>query len=149
MATKKINDLERGDHIVICKCLLPIPTYHHGIYNGGSMVIHFTDGKGEAKWESDTTEKQIRITKLKSFSLGAEEIEVIDHPDRLYNLEKTAERANTKRMTGMGEYDVLKNNCQHFVNWCIYDKATCFTDYVGWAVPGFISKNLHKIWPSS
>ncbi len=98
--------MERGDHLVS-----PRTGYsHHGLYLGKDKVIHysgFSDGRHKGA---------IAITSLEEFCQG-EGFSIQAYPFRLYNHEESAKRA----LSRLGEdwYDILLNNCEHFVCWCI------------------------------
>ncbi len=94
-----------GDHLVS-----PRTAYnHHGIYTG-EQVIHYSGfSKGMSKG-------QISKTSLEEFSQG-NTISVELHSKRKYGPEESIKRAS--RRLGEDWYDVLLNNCEHFVTWCI------------------------------
>lgn len=98
--------MERGDHLVS-----PRTGYsHHGLYLGRNQVIHYT-GFSEGRHKGE-----IAITSLDEFCQG-EGFTIQTYPFRLYNHEESAQRA----LSRLGEdwYDILLNNCEHFVTWCI------------------------------
>lgn len=98
--------MKPGDHLVT-----PRTGYtHHGLYLGHNEVIHYS---GLA---SDMSSGPIEITTLDNFSQG-KEIIVDTHLIRVYNHQESIERALSR--LGEDEYDVLYNNCEHFVYWCI------------------------------
>jgi hypothetical protein len=95
-----------GDHLVT-----PRTGYtHHGIYIGNEQVIHYS---GFANGQSTGT---ICITSVKAFANG-HDVSVQKHFFRFYNDEESVERAHSR--LGEDWYNVLINNCEHFVNWCI------------------------------
>lgn len=98
--------MERGDHLIS-----PRTGYsHHGLYLGRNKVIHYT-GFSHGRHKG-----VIAITSLAEFCQG-ESFTVQIYPFRLYSHEESAQRA----LTRLGEdwYDILLNNCEHFVTWCI------------------------------
>ena len=83
---------------------------HHGVYIGGSDVIHYSglaDGLNAGPVEKTT---------LDNFSAGYR-FKVKEHPDPKFNSREIVTRAKSR----LGEelYSLLNNNCEHFVNWCI------------------------------
>lgn len=98
--------MERGDHLIS-----PRMGYsHHGLYLGRNQVIHYTgfsDGRHKGT---------IAITTLEEFCQG-EGFTLQTYPFRLYSHEESAQRA----LSRLGEdwYDILLNNCEHFITWCI------------------------------
>lgn len=98
--------MQRGDHLIS-----PRTGYsHHGLYLGKNLVIHYTGfSNGRHKGE-------IAITSLDEFCQG-EGFTVQAYPCRLYSPDESAQRA----LSRLGEdwYDILLNNCEHFVSWCI------------------------------
>lgn len=98
--------MQRGDHLIS-----PRTGYsHHGLYLGRNKVIHYTGfSNGRHKGE-------IAITSLEEFCQG-EGFTIQGYPFRLYDHEESAKRA----LSRLGEdwYDILLNNCEHFITWCI------------------------------
>lgn len=98
--------MERGDHLISPR----IGYSHHGLYLGRNQVIHysgFSDGRHKGT---------IAITTLEEFCQG-EGFTIQTYPFRLYDHEESAKRA----LSRLGEdwYDILLNNCEHFITWCI------------------------------
>lgn len=95
-----------GDHLVT-----PRTGYtHHGLYIGNGEVIHYS---GFANGQARGT---ICTTSVKAFANG-HGVSVQEHFFRFYNDEESVERAHNR--LGEDWYNVLINNCEHFVNWCI------------------------------
>ena len=85
---------------------------HHGIYIGNKEVIHYAglaDGINSAPVEKTTISK---------FSDG-NKYNIIEHPHSKFTKEEIVKRAYSR--LGEDSYHLLGNNCEHFVNWCIYD----------------------------
>lgn len=98
--------MQRGDHLVS-----PRSGYsHHGLYLGKDKVIHYTG------FSSGRHQGKIAITTLEEFCAG-EGFSIQTYPFRMYTPEESAKRA----LSRLGEdwYDMLLNNCEHFVSWCI------------------------------
>jgi len=97
-----------GDHLIT-----PRTGYtHHGIYIGNGEVIHYS---GFANGQSTGT---ICITTVQAFANG-HDVSVREHFFRCYDATESVERAYSR--LGEDWYNVLINNCEHFVNWCIND----------------------------
>ena len=99
--------IEIGDHLVSPRCGYT----HHGLYVGNGNVIHYG---GYSKIKSDGV---IMITSLADFSQD-NSVRVRQHISRVFSHEESVERAQTR--LGEDWYNVLLNNCEHFVTWCIY-----------------------------
>ena len=98
--------MKPGDHLVT-----PRTGYtHHGLYIGHDDVIHYS---GLA---NDMSSGPIEITTLDKFSQG-KGVTVDTHLVRIFTHQESIERAFSR--LGEDEYDVLHNNCEHFVYWCI------------------------------
>lgn len=98
--------MEIGDHLVTIR----LGYTHHGLYIGGGEVIHYS---GLA---DDLSSGRVEVIGLESFS-GDQLTTVIPHPFAVYGITERIERARSR--LGEDSYNVLTNNCEHFVNWCI------------------------------
>ena len=97
--------MQVGDHLVT-----PRTGYtHHGLYIGNQEVIHY-----EGKFGSDSG--RIAKVTLAEFCEGAS-CRVRDYPLRVYGRKESVERANQR--LGEARYNILFNNCEQFVAWCI------------------------------
>lgn len=96
----------RGDHLVSPR----LGYEHHGLYIGHDLVVHYG---GLVQGFNKGT---ICIAGLDEFAQGSG-IRVQSHPLRVYDAEDSINRA----LSRLGEdwYNVLVNNCEHFVMWCI------------------------------
>jgi hypothetical protein len=94
-----------GDHLVVDQGGYK----HHGIYVGGKDVIHYT-GVGSKLGG------MIDITTVEQFSDG-KLVKVVEHWPRVYDAAESVYRANSR--IGENRYNLLWNNCEHFVLWCI------------------------------
>ena len=99
--------IEIGDHLVSPRCGYT----HHGIYIGDGNVIHYG---GYAKTKSHGV---IVIASLQEFS-DSNPVRIRFHGSRMYSHEESVQRAYTR--LGEDWYNVLLNNCEHFVYWCIF-----------------------------
>ena len=97
--------MQVGDHLVT-----PRTGYtHHGLYIGNQEVIHY-----EGKFGSDSG--RIAKVTLAEFCEGASCC-VRDYPLRVYGRKESIERACQR--LGECDYNVVFNNCEQFVAWCI------------------------------
>lgn len=100
------TELIAGDHVwVDCGAYK-----HHGIATGPKTIIHYLGKKGVY------VDGNIAETGLTKFSDGAP-IRVRRHPKRLHD--RTASVARARERLGETKYNLLFNNCEHFVQWCI------------------------------
>ena len=97
--------MQVGDHLVT-----PRTGYtHHGLYIGNQEVIHY-----EGKFGSNSG--RIAKVTLTEFCEGSS-CRVRDYPLRVYGRKESVERANQR--LGEARYNILFNNCEQFVAWCI------------------------------
>ncbi len=98
--------MKTGDHLVT-----PRAGYtHHGLYIGNGKVIHYSGcANGFSRGE-------ISITSIDKFANGRK-VSVKKHVMRTYSEDESVDRAYQR--IGEDWYDVLFNNCEHFVTWCI------------------------------
>lgn len=89
-----------GQHLVVERSCFS----HHGIYVGYGQVIE------------NLLEQGIVAVPLQTFADGAP-IKVRNHPFPKYSAHEAVRRAYSR--IGEKSYDLLTNNCEHFVNWCI------------------------------
>ena len=83
---------------------------HHGIYVGRGMVVHYA---GLSRFLHSGPVEEVTLAR---FSMGRE-VWVIGHCESAYPPHEIVLRARSR--LGEKSYDVLKNNCEHFCNWCI------------------------------
>ena len=81
---------------------------HHGIYAGKGRVIHYA---GLLRYRRGRIEE----VSLEDFT-GNKPIHVGPAPDELRGRDIVL-RARSR--LGESRYDLLKNNCEHFCNWCL------------------------------
>jgi len=104
------RQLKAGDHLVTKR----LGYTHHGIYLGRGKVIHYS---GLA---NGLSAGPVEITSLDNFSQGKHTY-VRSHGNRVFCRKQTIKRARS-RLTE-DKYNLLTNNCEHFIHWCIYGKA--------------------------
>jgi hypothetical protein len=84
--------------------------WHHGLYIGSGLVIHYSGFANEIKTGT------IEIARLEEFADG-NDIEVVPHYKRPHTRSESVDRAYQR--LGEDWYNLVLNNCEHFVNWCI------------------------------
>lgn len=92
--------------------------YHYGIYVDDSKVIQFglPDGPGRP-----AEEVRVLATDVYTFLQGGElEVGVPDREERRKKRSPEETVAIAESRIGNGGYDVLHNNCEHFVNECAF-----------------------------
>ncbi|MFT5706029.1 MAG: hypothetical protein ACI9ES_000300 [Oceanospirillaceae bacterium] len=95
----------KGDHLISPR----VGFEHHGLYIGNGEVIHY------AGFSEVLDKGFIEITSVKDFEQGWGS-KVKNHLFSVYNSNDRVERAYSK--VGENSYNLLSNNCEHFVNWC-------------------------------
>ena len=86
--------------------------FHHGIFISDDEVIHFCSNE---KFSILSNDLEIQATTLAVFA-QENKVEIVEH-DNKYEPCKIAEIAKSK--IGNRDYDIIFNNCEHFVNSCI------------------------------
>lgn len=107
--SKTKSGLQIGDHLLVCRNLYT----HHGLYIGEHRVIHYAglaDGLRKDIVKIDTLEDFIG-------EMGKSGLTICPHPQRQFSAQDSVLRA--KGCLGEDKYNVIFNNCEHFVNWCI------------------------------
>lgn len=105
------KQIKAGDHLITER----LGYTHHGIYLGNNKVIHYSglaDGLRAGP---------VEITDLSTFSQGKRTY-VNHHSNRAFSHRQTVKRARSR--LSEDKYNLLLNNCEHFINWCIYGKAS-------------------------
>ena len=113
-----VRELKPGDHIRFRYKSF----YHHGLYEGNGMVIHFAGPSMEQLVEPGLV--TVRRDTLDDFGAGRN-IEV-----RKYTLAEKLKKYPVSKIlklaaSRLGEkgYDIIYNNCEHFVNACVFGRA--------------------------
>lgn len=98
-------------HLVSPRRFRALTFTHHGIYIGEGRVIHYSG------FSEEMASGPVAETTLYDFSFG-EPIHVLNYPDGAvrYSPEEIIERARSRM--GEDKYDLIRNNCEHFVEWC-------------------------------
>lgn len=112
-----LEKLEIGDHIRVKRPYY----YHHGVYVGDGMVIHFTGEQNDSISEPEKV--LVRKTTIEFFANGT-----IVEKAKLSFLEKRHAKnrkivvEEAEKAVGEGNYDFLHNNCEDFANKVCYNK---------------------------
>jgi hypothetical protein len=98
--------------------------YHHGIYEDDSHVYQFASPKGS---EISPENALIIVTTLDEFLNGGK-VEVRTYTNQELKNKRSndeiIEFAKSKVGTGLGTYNLISNNCEHFSNLCAFGKAS-------------------------
>ena len=100
--------MARGDHIKVSRGAYD----HHGIDVGNGEVIHYS---GEMNAEKKNA--VICSVSKAAFAAGGK-VDIVKHDDKCYSRDETVRRAKKHLGEGLGKYDFLGNNCEHFARWC-------------------------------
>lgn len=98
--------MQAGDHLVTFR----MGYTHHGLYLGNKEVIHY-EGSSLGNLSGRITQ-----VSLDEFCQG-NGCTVRDYPIRIYGRKESVQRAYQR--LGEAQYDVLLNNCEQLVTWCI------------------------------
>ncbi|HEX4152251.1 MAG TPA: lecithin retinol acyltransferase family protein [Steroidobacteraceae bacterium] len=98
------EELVPGTHLIVVRR----GYRHHGVYAGGGRVIHYA---GRIKYPRGLVEE----VSLSEFIDGRRFL-ISRVPD-----ERTGQHTVRRARSRLGErrYDLLRNNCEHFCNWCL------------------------------
>ncbi len=105
-----------GDQIRVNRGLY----FHHGIYVSDDEVIQYASPKGS---EISQETALIISTSLSQFLNGGEvEVRKYDSEElkKVRTKDEIVKFAKSKLGTGLGEYDLINNNCEHFSNYCAF-----------------------------
>ena len=96
--------------------------HHYGIFVSENQVIQF--GLPDDPMRAADQIKVIE-TDIQTFLMGGElEVAVMDREERktMFPPDEIVDRA--RQRLGEGGYDILHNNCEHFVNECVFGNHT-------------------------
>lgn len=116
MWTKR--DLKFGDQIRVNRGFY----YHHGIYEDDDHIYQYAAKEGS---EVSQENALIICTNLKTFAKDGE-VEARDYNEeelkKLRPKDEIIKTAKNMLGTGLGEYNLVTNNCEHFSNYCAFGK---------------------------
>jgi len=105
-----------GDQIRVNRGLY----FHHGIYVSDDEVIQYASPSGS---EVSPATALIISTSLSTFLKGAEvEVRVYNSEElkKVRSKDEIVRFAKAQLGTGLGEYNIISNNCEHFSNYCAF-----------------------------
>ncbi|WP_186193981.1 lecithin retinol acyltransferase family protein [Burkholderia gladioli] len=105
------RQIRAGDHLWVQR----FGYEHHGLASGRDTVIQYSGKDGI--FETGLIEE----VPLSAFAKDRK-VRFVDHPDRLHGRLESVRRA--RQRIGEEEYNLVFNNCEHFVTWCIEDEHT-------------------------
>jgi hypothetical protein len=108
---------------------------HHGIYVGDCKVIHY----GALVY--DIIRKPVEEVTLAAFA-GGRPVFVVQHVALPYEARDIVARARSR--LGEHRYRLLSNNCEHFVEWCLYDVARSFQVERALEFPRFMGERIQS-----
>ena len=115
-----VNQPSLGSHLVTKRTGYE----HHGIYVGKKKVIQYSGFSGDSFNIHDITpidnskRSPIEVVSLEEFEQGCG-YRVQIHNDSKFSSQEIIDRAYSR--INETEYNLVLNNCESFVNWCIYD----------------------------
>lgn len=104
----------KGDHIRVKSNQL----YHHGVYIGDEEVVQFG-----GPFDMFTKPQNIVVEKVNINDFlngGFLEVKEFNRKERKSKRTPDEIVEVALSMLGTGGYDLLRNNCEHFVNYCIF-----------------------------
>ena len=87
---------------------------HHGIYVGRGMVVHYA---GLSRFLRSGPVEEVMMSR---FSMGRA-VRTIEYSESKYSPQEIVRRARSR--LGENDYQVLRNNCEHFCNWCVSGRS--------------------------
>jgi hypothetical protein len=108
---------------------------HHGIYVGEGRVIHY----GALVY--DILRKPVEEVTLQQFA-GGRPVFVVQHEELCFDARQIIERARSR--LGENQYRLLSNNCEHFVEWCLYDVHRSFQVERALNFPRFMGERIQS-----
>ena len=108
---------EYSDHIRVNRGLY----YHHGIYLSDECVVQF-GGTGNDN-VLDPANARIIIVSLEEFLRnGTLEVREYSNEEKIIKRSPQDIANYALSQLGRGGYDLVKNNCEHFANECVFGK---------------------------
>jgi hypothetical protein len=106
---------------------------HHGIYVGSGRVIHY----GALMY--DIIRKPVEEVTFESFAENRP-VFVVQHEDECLEAALVIQRARSR--LGEDRYRLFKNNCEHFVEWCLHDVSRSFQAETALAYPRMVGERI-------
>lgn len=108
---------------------------HHGIYVGEGRVIHY----GALVY--DIIRKPVEEVTLETFC-GGRPVFIVQHDALPFAVSEIIGRARSR--LGESRYRLLTNNCEHFVEWCLYDQHRSFQVDRALEFPRFMGERIQN-----
>lgn len=108
MSERKIR---AGDHLWVQR----LGYEHHGLASGPGTVIQYSGKDGV--FDTGVIE-EVSLAKFAK----RRKVRLKEHAERLHNRKKSVQRARER--IGEKKYNLVFNNCEQFVNWCIQGEHT-------------------------
>ena len=109
---------------------------HHGIYVGEGKVIHY----GALVY--DIVRKPVEEVTLACFA-GGRPVFIVQHDQLPFEPKAIIERARSR--LGEHRYRLLSNNCEHFVEWCLYDEQRSFQVTRALEFPRYMGERIQAV----
>lgn len=107
-----------GDIVGVSDEFMGYKYNHYGIYVGNNKVIHYISSTGKAE------DSKISETNMNTY-FKEDRYFVLDLKNSSkFTADQTVKRA--KERLGEKSYDLLQNNCEHFVIWCKTDNSKSY-----------------------
>ena len=110
----KLIEPVKGDHIRVKSNQL----YHHGIYIGNDEVVQFGGPFDMFVKPKDIVVEKVHIEDF--LKGGFLEVRILDRKEKKQRRSTNEIIETALSKLGEGGYDILYNNCEHFVNYCIF-----------------------------
>lgn len=106
-----------GDHLYFAGAFHVPSLYHHGVYVGNDQVAHFFGS-------SKKYDASVRVIPVSEFEqLAAKEKQTVRVLQTQRRLPPDVIQARALSQLGKSGYNMMTNNCEHFVNWCVQGVA--------------------------
>lgn len=144
-----IRDLEEGDLIEFYRAM---GTFSHwAVYVGHGQVIHLSpnpdDDTGKFNLADIKSATSVRMDNVKTVAGDSKTYRNNEFDDHFRPFSKAEIVRRAKKRLGRHEYDLLKNNCEHFATWCRYGKAMSKqVEAMGTKTIGWITPPLYRAW---
>ncbi|MBE7055850.1 MAG: 4'-phosphopantetheinyl transferase superfamily protein [Ruminococcaceae bacterium] len=100
------------------------PIYHYGIYVSDEEIIQF--GPPPVTLKRNDADIEVCVTDIESFLCG-KMLEVADYDRKEKRSARNPQEVVAIARSRIGEkgYNILHNNCEHFVNECVFGEKQC------------------------
>jgi hypothetical protein len=114
---------------------------HHGIYVGDGKVVHYGSAFGHHLLGGP-----VEVVSLADFALG-HAVWVRSHGPHTFDSAEIVRRACSR--VGENGYHVLRNNCEHFCEWCLHGEHRSYQVERLMALPLKIAALFARLLPAS